>query len=78
MAAKSDLVGSTVSITPSDSDTFPPTVGLYVGTAGDVKVTTANGQDVTFKNLSAGLCHPIKCRKVFSTGTTAVNILGLY
>lgn len=57
----------------------PETSGcvLYVGTAGDLKVTMSNGRDVTFNNVSAGF-QPIHVLKVFSTGTSAANIIALW
>lgn len=50
---------------------------LYVGVTGDVKVTMANGTDVTFKNVPVGIL-PIRAKRVFSTGTDASEILALY
>ena len=57
----------------------PETSGclLYVGTAGDLRVTMSNGNDVTFKNVSAGF-QPIHVLKVFSTGTAAQDIVALW
>ena len=51
---------------------------LYVGVAGDVKVTTAGGDDVTFTGILAGSFIPVQVLKVFSTGTTATNIVALW
>lgn len=63
-------------VTPSDS-TVVNCRGLYVGTTGDVAVTTARGDVVTFKTVPVGLL-PIQCQKVMSTNTTASNILALF
>lgn len=66
-------------ITPSDTNdlaTIPR--GLYVGIAGDLKVMTAKGTTVEFRNVSGVL--PVRVRKVFSTGQTgtiAAAIVGL-
>jgi hypothetical protein len=66
------------SITPSDSaDLSEVTRGIYVGTAGDVKVDMEDGQTVTFTAMSAGVIHPIRVRRVYSTGTDASNLLGV-
>jgi hypothetical protein len=66
-------------VTPSDSnDLASNTRGIYVGTGGDVKVTMAGGQQVTFKNLTGGMIHPICAVRIWSTGTTATDILGVY
>lgn len=51
--------------------------GLYVGVSGDVKVITADGDTVTFKAVPVGVL-PVQVRRVFSTGTTATNMVALY
>jgi len=43
---------------------------LYVGGAGDVKVTTAGGDDVVFEAVNAGTFLPVQVIKVWSTGTS--------
>lgn len=65
-------------ITPNDSTSFNKTRGLYVGSAGALRVTMANGVDVTFGAVIAGSFLPISVSKVFSTGTVASNIVALY
>lgn len=66
-------------ITPADgSDISFATRGLYVGASGDVKVDMLGGETVTFVGLAAGVIHPIRATRVYSTGTTATNILGVY
>lgn len=67
------------SITGNDgSDLTFVTRGLYVGAAGDVKIDMLGGETVTFSSLSAGVIHPIRAKRVYSTGTTATGILGVY
>lgn len=66
-------------ITKSDSAFLStPVRGIYVGTSGDVCVMALSGEVVTFKNLAAGMIHPIAAQKIFSTGTTATDIVGIY
>lgn len=66
-----------VSITPSDSADLTNSVrALWVGTYGDVKVTTVGGDTVTFTNVEGLL--PVRAQRVFSTGTSASGIIGLY
>lgn len=65
-------------ITPNDSTTINTTRGLYVGVTGDVKVDLAGGDTVTFVGLAAGIIHPISATRVYSTGTTATSVVGLY
>lgn len=63
-------------VVPNDSTVFPAST-LYVGTAGDLRVTTAGGDTVIFAALSAGFL-PVKVVKVLATGTTAANIVRLF
>ena len=64
-------------ITTSNSTVYAPVFrALYIGVTGDVKVRTIQGTDVTF------VAHPVgyllaMVDKVYATGTTATNILGL-
>ena len=50
---------------------------IYVGGAGDVAVTMQGGGTVTFKAVPAGAILPVRVSKVFMTGTTATNLVGL-
>jgi len=51
---------------------------LYVGVAGNVKVLTVGGDEVTFTGVLAGSFIPVQVLRVFATGTTATNILALW
>lgn len=51
---------------------------LYVGVTGDLKVTTAGGDDVVFTGVLAGSFIPVQVLRVFSTGTSAANIVALW
>lgn len=65
-------------ITPSDTGllTGPPRA-LYVGVGGDVRVRTRAGTDVTFFNVPTGSILPIEFTRVWTTGTTASQLVGL-
>lgn len=66
-------------ITPHDSNTLSyATRALWVGGTGDVKITTINGDTVTLSGALAGTYIPIRAKLVFSTGTTATLLVGLY
>lgn len=73
--------GDAAAVTPNDSvDLAEPSV-IYVGgfgTTGAVKVTTAQGTDVTFLGVPAGFVIPVQVRRVWSTGTTATNIVRIF
>jgi len=51
---------------------------LYVGTTGNVRVMTAGGDDVVFVAVPAGQFIPVNVVQVFSTDTTASDILALW
>lgn len=52
-----------------------PTRGVYVGGAGNIKVTGADGVDYTLTGIATGYWHPMVITKVKTSGTTATNIL---
>ena len=51
---------------------------FYVGGTGNVKITTAAGDDVTLTSLPTGAFVPVQTIKIFSTGTTDTNIVALW
>jgi len=51
---------------------------LYVGGAGDVKVVTVGGSTVIFSAVPAGTILPVAVVRVFSTGTTATSLVGMW
>jgi hypothetical protein len=66
-------------ITPHDTNELANyTRAIYVGGAGNLKVTTVGGDTVTFTGVLAGQIYPIRAKIVFSNGTTATNLVGLY
>jgi hypothetical protein len=68
-------------ITPHDSNNLTTsTRGICFATAGALKVRLADGNDVTFTSgaLAAGIIHPLRVIRVWSTGTTAASIFGVY
>ena len=71
-------LGGAVSVTPSNSvDLTDDSACIYVGVAGDVKVTMVSGETVTFTALANGF-HPILVNRIWATGTTATNIMACY
>jgi hypothetical protein len=60
------------------SDTAPNVfTRVYVGGAGNLKVTTENGDVVTFSAVPVGTVLPIRTSLIWATGTTATLIVGL-
>ena len=51
---------------------------LYVGASGNIRVTTAGGDDVIFVAVQTGTFFPVQVVKVWSTSTTATNIMALW
>ena len=69
-----------VAITPSDTaDLGILAKRLYVGSTGAIKVDTASGVTITFAAVPVGVFEPgCKIKKVYSTGTAASSIIGIY
>lgn len=68
---------STPSSLPADSQ-YKPAV-LYVGATGDLRVTTASGNTLTFKNVPVGF-FPVQVTRVWTlaSGTTATDIIAIW
>lgn len=79
------LVGPAIgaaAVSPSDStDLTYRSRAIYVGTAGDLAVIMAHGDQstpVVLKSVPAGSMLQIRVNRVMATGTTATNIVSLY
>jgi hypothetical protein len=75
----SDLLGPAndgAAVTPNDS-TDLPTVSkrLWIGGAGNVTLNTVAGTTLVYTNVAAGTYLRVRAARVFSTGTTASNIV---
>lgn len=70
--------GGAVAITPSDTSKLTNPAIVYVGVAGNVRVLTAQGDDVTFVGVLAGVVIPVQVIQVFATSTTATSLVGIY
>ena len=51
---------------------------LYIGTGGILRVLTAAGDDITFKNVPNGTFLPVQVVRVFAATTTATDIIALW
>jgi len=71
-------------VTPSDTENISLDNAdnrgsvLYIGTGGNLKVKTSSGDDVIFKNIADGVFLPVQVVRVFSTETTATDIIALW
>ena len=74
----SDPATNAVLITPSDSvDLTSVSRAVYVGGAGDMKVTMQDSGTVLFSGIPAGTTLPIRVSRIWSTTTTASTIIAL-
>lgn len=70
--------GAASVVTPSDTvDLANPSI-IYVGVGGSVKVSTVQGDAVTFVGVLAGGVIPVQVTRVWATGTSATNMLRIY
>ena len=68
-----------VVVTPSDSiDLAPWAVQLFIGSAGNIKVTTLAGTTLVITGIPSGTLLPLSVQRVWSTSTTASNIIALF
>jgi hypothetical protein len=70
--------GGARTVTPSDTVNLSYPSVIYVGVGGNVQVTTAQGDQVTFVGLLAGQIIPVQVIRVWSTSTTATSLLAIY
>jgi len=62
----------------ADSDLATPGAVVFIGTGGDVTVTTISGDMAQFKNLADGSILPVQVKTVWASGTTAQDMIALY
>lgn len=70
--------GSAEAVTPSDSANLATPSVIYVGVSGNVRVTTPQGDTVTFANVPSGSTVPVQVLRVLATGTTATSLVRVY
>lgn len=70
--------GGAESVMPSDSASLPSPSVIYVGITGNVRVITAQGDDVVFTGVPAGGVIPVQVTKVWATNTTASALVRVY
>lgn len=70
--------GDAVAITPSDTVNLTTPAVIYVGTGGNVVVTTAQGTKITFTGVQGGTVIPVQVLRVWNTNTTASGLVGVF
>ena len=68
-----------VAPTPSDTvnDPHGPFAAIYVGSGGNIQVTTLRGQTALFVAVPTGTTLRIACLRVWSSNLGAGSLLGL-
>jgi hypothetical protein len=79
-ATRIDGIYDASDVTPSNTVDLPdgPCRAIWVGVAGDVKITTLGGTDIVLPAMVAGMWHPQPAKRIFATGTTATGIKAGY
>lgn len=65
-------------VTPSDTGAISQCRALFVGGAGNLRVTTVRGTDLVLTGVPAGAILPLAVSRVWATNTTATNIAVLF
>ena len=66
-------------VTPSDNANLDTMArALYIGGNGNIKLVTSKGNTLEFIGVQQGSILPIQTIKVFSTSTTAANLIAIY
>lgn len=76
MSASSDPAYSGQLWTPNDDNIInPPCRGILIAADGPVAVLLENDTNsFVIPNLVGGIIHPLKCKKILDTGTTATSV----
>ncbi len=76
----SDPANGAATITPNNSTDLPIyTRGIYVGVGGHITVDlTDTGTNIQFLSVPQGTILPVQAKRVYSTGTTATNLVALF
>lgn len=74
----SDPAHHAAAVMPNDAaDLSAASTAIFVGGSGNLRVTMLGGEIVTFAGVPVGW-HPIRVMRVWSTSTTATNIVAVW
>lgn len=54
------------------------TRAIYTGSGGNIKVDMVGSGTVTLVGVPAGSLLPLRIKRLYSTGTAATDVIGLY
>ena len=70
--------GDAAVVTTSDTVNLREPSVVFVGSAGNVRVLTSQGSDVTFTGVLGGSVLPVQVIRVFATNTTATGLVRVF
>lgn len=70
--------GDAAAVTTSDTNNLSTPSVVFVGSAGNVRVLTSQGSDVTFTGVLGGSVLPVQVIRVFATNTTATGLVRVF
>jgi hypothetical protein len=71
--------GNAVAVTKSDTAKLPRTSRfIFVGGAGNLKVTTAGGDTLTINSIANSTVLPLEIVQVHSLSTTATSLVAMW
>lgn len=71
--------GKSAVVTTSDTLAQPVGRGIFIGTSGNITGRLVDDSvDSVWKNLAAGIEHPLRFQYIRATGTTAADMLILF
>jgi len=70
--------GVDVDVSGGDQSFARTTRAFYIGGAGNLAVTMEEGNNLTFKGLTAGTILPAQATAALNSGTTATDVIALF
>jgi hypothetical protein len=69
---------NTVNFTNPSNAAVPVTAVIYCGGSGNIQVQTAQNETVLFYGVLAGTVLPVQVVRVWTTNTSATNLVAIY
>ena len=81
LLAMSIISRHAINVTPSDTADLPSTSDYLSFTNSGtqtIQITTLGGETLTITGLATNVLHPVRAKRVWSTGTTVTNIVAYW